>query len=232
MIIKNINVLKYDQFGEGINISEGGWATDFFLSLSAGLLSLDCNTYKQFKKMICIAFLFGGIGHRYFGNKALDGKGQILSYIIMTLGYIPMTVGYINLIETEYSNKLLMIIQFLQCIFGIMTIHYMSKTKEITDDYDSTTKLTEDEKKAVKYDFYYSSCELLLVILYIYKLIYLYQNKEIDKISIASNLLGYITLYGWGGLNILGILKQTSKNQDFCQRFFHYTQYIFIYYLK
>ena len=41
--------------------------------------------------------------------------------------------------------------------------------------------LGEDEKKAVKYDLYYSSCELLLVILYIYKLVYLYKNKNIIK---------------------------------------------------
>lgn len=183
-------------------------------------MALDCKKYKEFKKMISFAFLFGGIGHRYFGNKALDGKGQIMSYIVMTLGYIPMTVGYINLIDTTYTNKMLILTQILQCIFGIMTIYFMTKTKHIKDDYDSSTILTKDEKKAVKFDLCYSSCELLLVMLYISKLIYLYKKKEISKINITSNLLGYFTLYGWGGLNILGILKQTEKIKIFVSDYF------------
>jgi hypothetical protein len=87
---------------EGVDSSEGGWATDIAASL-VGLLYLITALVTYENEFLHFAFffggtfvahLFGGLAHRYFPNRASDGTGQVGFYIAMMIGYGGNCVRY------------------------------------------------------------------------------------------------------------------------------------------
>jgi hypothetical protein len=87
---------------EGVDSSEGGWATDKAASL-VGLLYLITahityeNEFLHFAFFFggtFVAHLFGGLAHRYFPNRASDGTGQVGFYVAMMIGYGGNCVRY------------------------------------------------------------------------------------------------------------------------------------------
>ena len=103
-----------DQLPEGVDYSEGGWATDFAVSLisllffvssvvvhksnttvgdgEAGDPSTEKNMFREnsFLYMYIgtgLAHFFGGLAHRFYPNRAADGVGMKGFYRTMVLGY-------------------------------------------------------------------------------------------------------------------------------------------------
>lgn len=84
-----------EKLPEGVDFSEGGWATDFAASLMGLLFMISSHLFYPeeldfFFYMFLgtfIAFFFGGLLHRFYPNRAADGVGNRGFYITSTLGY-------------------------------------------------------------------------------------------------------------------------------------------------
>ena len=81
---------------EGVDFSEGGWSTDFAASLVgllffiSGLVHYNNDNTRHVLYLhagTAVAHFFGGLAHRYFPNRAADGKGMTGFYVTMVLGY-------------------------------------------------------------------------------------------------------------------------------------------------
>ena len=106
-----------DQLPEGVDFSEGGWATDFAVSLVSLLFFLstianesydnkndddddDTNHIFQDNPVLWmyvgtgLAHFFGGLAHRFFPNRAADGVGMKGFYVTMVLGYTGNCIRY------------------------------------------------------------------------------------------------------------------------------------------
>ena len=89
-----------EQLPEGVDFSEGGWATDFALSLLGLLFFISAlqRDEQQFLYMFAgtaVAHFGGGLAHRFFPNRGSDGEGQVGFYVCMVLGAI--TVIYTSM---------------------------------------------------------------------------------------------------------------------------------------
>lgn len=82
-----------DKLPEGVDFSEGGWATDAACALIAILFFASSWSYgaenKHFMFMhlgTALAHFFGGAAHRFFPNRASDGVGMVGFYVSMIIG--------------------------------------------------------------------------------------------------------------------------------------------------
>tara|TARA_Y100000389_G_C17450788_1_gene514652 strand:- start:202 stop:906 length:705 start_codon:yes stop_codon:yes gene_type:complete len=223
---------------EGINISEMGWATDFFLAINILLLSNELTKNSKIKLYflnIAAAYFLGGITHKYYGNKAKDGVGQVVAYILLTAGYLLMTIGHFLISNNNIIKYIMIITQIIQISLACVTIYYMKKVQTITDNKEPSDNMTQKEKKAIQFDYYYGVFEIALVILYsIVVFNYSYSNyKDSTNILIFCffNIIGYVLVYGVEILSIFKIIPPSQKRQDYNQLIFHILVNISMFYL-
>jgi len=83
-----------EKLPEGVDFSEGGWATDFAASIIGLCFFISSfqyeEEYQHFRWMMggtAAAHLFGGLAHRFFPNRAADGVGMPGFYCTMIAGY-------------------------------------------------------------------------------------------------------------------------------------------------
>lgn len=223
---------------EGINTSIMGWSSNFFLAINLFLLSTELTKNTKIKLYfwnIAAAYFFGGITHKYYGNRAQDGVGQKNAYIFMTIGYLLMTIGHFIISNNNIIKLIIIITQIIQISLACVTIYYMKKVQTITDNKESSDDMTQKEKKAIQFDYYYGAFEIALVILYsIVVFNYSYSNyKESTNIFIFCffNIIGYGLVYGTEILSIFKIIPPSQKRQDYNQLIFHILVNISMFYL-
>ena len=213
-----------DPLPEGVDFSEGGWATDYATSIIAILFFITSivpsrhghyskqqkpgggggASYPYFRYMFlgtAIAHMGGAKAHRYFYNRASDGTGQVGFYISMMIGYTGNCIRYgvgwglSNVwMYVALVNLLLLYGSGLACIID------MDRTVDTIDSVD------EEEFDGVYVpdtlfmggEVIASLCELVT------SLIFLWKNKSniYAWITCLVNAGGWIVVYGAYGVSV------------------------------
>jgi len=233
--IDAISVLE----GEGVDTSEGGWATDAAVSCLAFVLIIVAYHHikplegKYYRSGVHFwffigtfwAFAWGASAHRWFGNRAADGVGQVMFYITMLLGYcgtyVRISLGLDLPVHFAFMGAFLFLMLF---ITGIGAMSTMETTSDMNDDVPSG-EVKDGYQTAANFDFAFAFVEMLSAFYEIGAFIYWYLNVSIrDRYALAATVLN---VAGWSivyGLGILSTLADFSYDTAFLQRCFHYSQ--------
>jgi uncharacterized membrane protein YphA (DoxX/SURF4 family) len=229
-----------DDLPEGVDFSEGGWATDMAASLLGFLFFISAlRNYSDDNKHFvflhagtAIAHFFGGLAHRYYPNRATDGVGMRGFYVTMVLGYGGNCLRYSLGWELSHGDgdilggsgvlwPLLGVVNFCYLVLAASwTVRRMEKTDQRLDDSDATGFLP---------DMVYAAGELAVAIgEVVASLLFLLERETTDAfalVAVGSNIVGWVAVYAVGGC---AFLTGTDYNPNTMQRIFHYSMMIMI----
>lgn len=211
----------------GVDLSEGGWATDFavciiaFLFFVSSMVSKHYENHKYFRWMFlgtAIAHFFGGLCHKYYFNRASDGIGQPGFYVTMGLGYIGNCLRYgYGWGLGEMWNKVAVLNLVLLFATGLWTIATM---KKISNPCDGPPH---DENASFLPDTFFGYAEILTLFGELVTAA-LYLSRNVGNLyvtcAVASDYIGWISVYVPGGLYKIGFIEQYDPSV--LQRIFHY----------
>lgn len=221
---------------EGVDFSQGGWATDFAASLTgllffiSGLVHYNSdNAHVLFLHAgTAVAHFFGGLAHRYFPNRASDGVGMTGFYVTMVLGYggncVRLALGW-DLTTAQAVWPVLGAICFVYLVLtATWTVCRMQRTN---------AKIDTAQGVGFKPDSIYAVGELAVAILEVTTgvIFLLEQQADNDRantfatVAVVSNLLGWFAVYGVGGF---AFVCGFDYNPGFMQRIFHYAMIIML----
>ena len=213
-----------DDLPEGVDFSEGGWATDFALSLVgllffiSGLDHYKDNDKEHFLYLhagTAVAHFFGGLAHRFYPNRASDGIGMTGFYVTMILGYggncLRFAMGWD--LEGTYWPVLGVVAFSYLVVTGTWTICRMERTNQRLDASDVV---------GFKPDSIYAAGELAVAILEVAAgFVFLLEKSETDVfavVAVVSNTVGWIAVYALGGF---AFICGFDYDPGFMQRVFH-----------
>jgi len=218
-----------DPLREGVDFSEGGWATDVAAALVGVLYTISSyDTYadddKHFLWMYSgtfVAHFFGGMAHRFFPNRAADGVGMTGFYVSMTLGYTGNCIRYG--LGWGYDGLIFPVIALVNVIFfvvfGINCIIKMKRTAETVDNAEGS---------GFKPDTLFSFAEILASLMEVVATIIFLVSNNVSAYAIVgavANIVGFVSVYAVGGLAL-----QFGFDYDpgLMQRIFHYMMIIML----
>lgn len=225
---------------EGVDFSQGGWATDFAVALTglaffiSGLVHYR-NDNEQHVLFLhagtAVAHFFGGLAHRYFPNRAADGVGMTGFYVTMVAGYggncLRFAMGW-DLDGIWSWWPALGVVCF---VYLVLTATWTVCRMERTND-----KIDAAQGAGFKPDSIYALGELVVAILEVTAgIVFLWEKNDEDDdknvlldnpfvvVAVVSNLLGWFAVYGIGGF---AFICGFDYNPGFMQRLFHYAMII------
>jgi hypothetical protein len=237
------NTTTNQLLSEGVDFSEGGWATDtaaalvglLYLITSATTTDYRDDEFRHFTFLFggtFIAHLFGGLAHRYFPNRASDGTGQIGFYICMMIGYCGNCLRYgfgwgiLKVMADEYDPMLSLpawvaLANMVYLILaGLHVIWKMMKTHQVTDDAV--------ESLSFRPDILFGLGETFTAVMEnVVPLVFLWIHR--DSLAEEGWIFGIaavvVNLVGWAAVYLSAFLYLTVKleyNPNLMQRIFHY----------
>jgi hypothetical protein len=229
-----------DDLPEGVDFSEGGWATDMaasllgFLFFISALRNYDHDNNEHFVYLhagTAIAHFFGGLAHRYYPNRATDGVGMRGFYVTMVLGYAGNCLRYSlgwglshgggDILGSGVLWPLLGLVNFAYLLLAAScTVVKMEKTDQRLDNSDATGFLP---------DMFYAAGELAVAIGEVAAgVLFLVERETNDTfalIAVGSNIVGWVAVYAVGGC---AFLLGRDYNPNTMQRIFHYSMMIML----
>ena len=219
-----------DPLPEGVDFSEGGWATDYATAIIAFLFfitSVVPNTkhshynndqFGHFKYLFlgtAIAHFGGAKAHRYFYNRAADGTGQVGFYISMMIGYTGncLRYGFGWGLGSPWTYISIINVGFLWGA-GLYAMIDMDKTKDpfdSVDSYNDNDELYLPDTLFMGAEVIASVCELLTSIFFLCK----YRNNIYVLFTCLINAGGWIAVYGAYLISVSNI-QQFGKSPGFC----------------
>lgn len=206
------------QLPEGVDFSEGGWATDYAAALVGFLFFVTAITSRQslfkrhqfFQYMFLgtgIAHLFGGFAHRYYSNRAAEGVGQVGFYATMMVGYSGNIVRYT--LGWGLPGNWLCVVGVINWLFlistGVACIVVMERTQEELDDADNDGTWYLPDLLFVLAEALAAIMEVLTCLLYLCKNL----RKEswyYVLFACVVNIVGWISVYA-------GFMVSVSKQK-------------------
>ncbi|KAL7571900.1 hypothetical protein ACA910_006537 [Epithemia clementina (nom. ined.)] len=227
-----------DAVPEGVDFSEGGWATDFAASIT-GFLFLSSGWYFYGSDPdnahwlwmyagTCLAHLFGGLAHRYYPNRASDGVGQPGFYVTMILGYSGNCLRYGFGWDLGVVWSVIAVVNIVYMAgTGVWVIRTMQRTSERVDTVEQGTVLFDSDRWFAMGEAFCSAMEVLSCLVYAVTA-YLNVNETFTGfalLAVVANLTGWISVYVFG---LLYAVKGREYNPNLMQRIFHYSMIIML----
>lgn len=226
-----------EQLPEGVDFSEGGWATDFGLSL-LGLLFFVSALQRDEQTFLCmfagtaVAHFGGGLAHRFFPNRGSDGEGQAGFYACMVVGYagncLRYGMGWGLENEDEFGSTYTwlpyaaLINWVYLAVMAGTTVCRMKRTNQRVDDSEGSCFLPDTLYAAG--ELAVASMEMATGVLYLIE-----TNDGYVAVAVASNILGWLAVYVVGGC---AFLCRRGYDPSLMQRIFHYALMVMIWALN
>ncbi|KAL7571903.1 hypothetical protein ACA910_006540 [Epithemia clementina (nom. ined.)] len=234
-----------DPLPEGVDFSEGGWATDFAAALTAGLFFIsglyfyydsdnnsdkdkDDEDQKHFLFLYggtFLAHLFGGLAHRWFPNRAQEGVGHYGFYLTMMVGYSGncLRYGYGWNLGWEWEVIALVNIGYL-VVAGLVVMIFMTPTNLKVDH------VPQEEGQPIfwadrLFGLGEAVCSVLEVVASIYFIVkFDDDDNDVPRTgflwaAVVANWVGWFAVYFFA---LLYVLYQYDYDPSLMQRIFHY----------
>ena len=236
-----------DALPEGVDFSEGGWATDFVASLAGALFFIsglyfydeDRNGDSQEHWLwihggTFIAHLFGGLAHRFFPNRASEGVGHYGFYICMMVGYSGNCLRYGFGWDLGESWQIIALgnITYL-ALSGLLVMCTMTPTTLIVDNVPEGNKIFWSDRLFGLGEAFCSIMEVVAC-LYYGSILLDEKNNEDEQgevltgfiiAAIVANLVGWFAVYFFA---LLYVLTGRDYDPSVMQRIFHYCMIIML----
>mmetsp|Transcript_9605 Transcript_9605/g.14093 ORF Transcript_9605/g.14093 Transcript_9605/m.14093 type:complete len:293 (-) Transcript_9605:111-989(-) len=229
---------------EGVDFSEGGWATDFAASLIALLFFVSALLFYENDEEdmhwvfmylgTCIAHCFGGLAHRYFPNRANDGVGFRGFYFSMMLGYGGNCMRYglgwfgVEGVGGEYLRWIALGNFVYLVLTGVYAMFTITPTDSRLNDGAEGMFFLPDFKFGLG-EAFCSFMEVVSTIIYVVPIVNDWSSGNsvlsteafvLVIVACVSNLVGWVAVYVPA---LFYTLCQFNYNPNLMQRIFHYS---------